>query len=303
MSAPHAPSKKTSSGDAPEDLVFIEPGRSKGVIEVVRHRYLTSLLVHKELRVRYRGSVLGMLWSYAKPATQFLVFYFAVGVFMGMSRDIPNYVVYMFSGVVLINYFSESFTNSTRSVIVNAPLVKKIYLPRQLFPLSSTWVAVVHFLPQLVILLLGALLFGWAPGWANIGAILLGLILVTLFAVGIGLIGGALNVLYRDTENFADLILMIATWVSPVLYSWQMVHDVLTDGWTWVWYIYQLNPMTVAIELFHFGFWSPTRDVDVSALPPDMTIWVLLSVLICGLIMLLGETLFRHLDPRFAQEL
>lgn len=308
MSTSQAPIGETTPGDIAgsdieEELIFVQPGRSKGVVEIFRHSYLTSLLVHKELRVRYRGSVLGMLWSYAKPATQFLVFYFAIGIFMGMHRSIPNYVIYMFSGVVLINYFSESFSNATRSVIANAPLVKKIYLPRQLFPLSSTWVAVVHFLPQLLILVLGAFLFGWAPGWANIGAILLGLVLVSLFAVGIGLIGASLNVLYRDTENFVDLILMIATWISPVLYSWQMVHDVLADGWTWLWYVYQLNPMTVAIELFHFGFWSPTRDVTEAALPPDMTLWVLLSVLICGLVLIFGEWLFRRLDPRFAQEL
>ena len=67
---------------------FTRPGTSRGLFEVFRKQYLLQLLVHKELRVRYRGSILGMLWSYAKPATQFLVFYFAIGVFMGMNRNI-----------------------------------------------------------------------------------------------------------------------------------------------------------------------------------------------------------------------
>ncbi len=295
-----------SSANKSVDAEFATPGHSKGVVEVVRHRYLTSLLVHKELRVRYRGSVLGMIWSYAKPATQFLVFYFAVGVFMGMNRAIPNYVVYMFSGVVLINYFSESFGNATRSVLANSPLVKKIYLPRQLFPLVSTWVALVHFLPQLVILVLGALLFRWRPGLLNLGAIVLALLIVTTFMIGIGLIGSALNVLFRDTENFVDLILMVATWVSPVLYCWSMVSDVLNrEGsmWSWLWPVYQLNPMTVGVELFHYGFWAPTDNVDIPSLPPNMGMWIGLAIVISLGTVALGEWIFRRLDPRFAQEL
>ena len=72
---------------------FVRPGRSRGLLEVFDKRFLASLLVHKELRVRYRGSVLGMLWSYAKPAVQFLVFYLAIGKFMGMDRAIENYVI------------------------------------------------------------------------------------------------------------------------------------------------------------------------------------------------------------------
>ncbi len=290
-----APSEQTQE--------FVEPGRSMGLIEVFRRRFLTSLLVHKELRIRYRGSVLGMIWSYAKPATQFLVFYFAVGVFMGMNRNIPNYVIYMFSGVVLINYFGESFGNATRSVIANTPLVKKIYLPRQLFPISSTWVAMVHFLPQLVILVVGALLFGWRPGWSNLGAILLALLIMTAFTVGVGLIGGALNVMFRDTENFVDLILMVSTWISPVLYTWEMVSDVLTGGLRWLWYVYQLNPITIAVELFHYGFWQPTSGALQTALPPLMGMWVLLALVISFGILAIGDWLFRRLDPRFAQEL
>lgn len=153
---------------------FTRPGTSHGLFEVVRKQYLLQLLVHKELRVRYRGSILGMLWSYAKPATQFLVFYFAIGVFMGMNRNITNYVVYMFAGVVAVNYFSEIFGNCTRSLVQNQDLVKKIYLPRQLFPVSSVWVAFVHFVPQVVILIIGSLIFGWRPGINNLLAVQIG---------------------------------------------------------------------------------------------------------------------------------
>ncbi|MDD7504396.1 MAG: ABC transporter permease, partial [Actinomycetaceae bacterium] len=196
------------------------PGRSTGLIGALANTYLLNLIVRKELRVRYRGSALGMLWSYAKPAVQFLVFFFAIGVFMGMNRNIENYVVYMFSGVIVINYFSEIFGNATRILIGNKDLVKKIYLQRELFPLSSVVVAFVHFVPQVVILVIGALIFGWRPGVMNLAAFLLGLVIITVFGLGLGLFAGALNVMYRDAENFVDLLLMMVTWTSPVLYMW-----------------------------------------------------------------------------------
>lgn len=288
-----------------ENVDYKTPGDSSGILEIIRKPYLTSLIVHKELRQRYRGSMLGMLWSYAKPATQFLVFYFALGVFMQMNTRVPNYVVYLFSGVVVINYFTEIFGNATRSVVGNAALVKKIYLPRQLFPVSALWVALAHFGPQVAILFVGALFFGWWPSPAALAAILAGFLIVSLFALGIGLFSAALNVFYRDAENFVDLILMMATWIAPVLYTWQMVYDAFTGhGLDVLWYIYQLNPLSVAVELFHYGFWRMTLDPAVApATVPNMGMWTAIALLVSFLSIVLGEMAFRRMDPRIAQEL
>lgn len=288
-----------------ETQKFVRPGRSKGLLEVFQKQYLLTLLVHKELRVRYRGSFLGMLWSYAKPAVQFLVFYFAIGMFMGMNRNIENYVIYMFAGVAAINYFTEIFNNDTRSVVWNTPLVKKIYLPRELFPVASAWVAFIHFIPQLVILTVGALIAGWRPGFIELVVFLYAFVVITVFSLGLGLLAGALNVFFRDAENFVELMLMVATWSSPVLYKWTMVQNALGDGW--LWYLYQLNPLTVVVELFHYVFWAPTlpagsREI-AEVMPPDMWMWAGIAGLTAVLMLLIGELTFRKLDPRFAQEL
>ncbi len=284
------------------ETTFHRPGRSRGLLEVVPQRFLLRLLTHKELRIRYRGSVLGMVWSYAKPAFQFTVFYFALGVFMRMRDTIPNYVIYMFAGVIAINYFTEVFNNCTRCVVWNAPLVKKIYLPRELFPVASTIVAFIHFIPQVLILIVGALLFGWRPGLIHLGVGLYAFVVVTVFALGIGLLMGALNVFYRDAENFVELVLMAATWASPVLYSWAMVHRVF-DGGIW-WTLYQLNPLTPVVEMFHYTFWAPTAGIgsDVAVLPPHMVTWGLAAGAVAVVTLLIGEAVFRTLDPRFAQE-
>jgi ABC-2 type transport system permease protein len=279
---------------------FVEPGRGGGLLDVVRQRFLLKLLVRKDLRVRYRGSVLGMVWSYVKPAVQFVVFYFAVGEFLRMSDVIHNFAVYLFAGIVVVNFFGEAFGNATRAIVGNNALVKKIYLPRELFSVSALWVAVVHFLPQLAVLVVGALIFGWRPSPAQLGAGLLGFAILAVFSLGLGLLFGAVNVLFRDAENLVDLLLMVATWASPVLYPWTAVADVLGRGTLWT--IYMLNPLTPVVELFHWCFWAPTADV-VYDMPPDLWQWVGLAALTSVAVLVVGELVFRRLDGRFAQEL
>lgn len=279
---------------------FVAPGRGGGLLEVFRRRYLAKLLVNKELRVRYRGSFLGLLWSYVKPAVQFIVFYFAVGVFLRMNENVDDFAVYLFSGIVAINFFSEAFGNATRSIVGNSALVKKIYLPRELFPVSSVWVAVVHFLPQLVVLLAGALIVGWRPNVLELAAGVLGFVIIAVLSLGLGLFFGAINVLFRDAENIVDLILMVATWMSPVLYQWTNVTDAIGTGV--LWHIYQANPLTAAVELFHYCFWFPGTD-GTAPLPPGL-LWSSIFALVLSLVVLgVGQLVFRRLDGRFAQEL
>jgi len=276
------------------------PGGGRGLWDALTNRYLLKLLVHKEIRVRYRGSVLGMVWSYVKPAVQFAVFYFAVGVFLQMNRAVPNFALYLFSGIVAINFFNEAFGNATRAVVGNSPLVKKIYLPRQLFPVSSVYVAGVHFVPQLVVLVVGALIVGWRPGPLQVLAGVAGFAIIAVLALGLGLLFGAINVIVRDAENIVDLIAMVVSWTSPVLYHWNHVVEALGTGPGWV--LYQLNPLTPAIELFHWCFWAPTNGVDYVA-PPGMPVFALLAGVTSLLALVVGEMVFRRLDGRFAQEL
>ena len=120
------------------------PGQDRGLRDVFANRFLLKLIVDKEIQIRYRGTVLGLLWSYLKPGVQFLVFYIAMGVFLDLNRGIENFAVYLFSGIVVMNLFGEVFGNASRSVVANGGLLKKIYLPRQLFPVSNLLVAFIH---------------------------------------------------------------------------------------------------------------------------------------------------------------
>ncbi len=276
------------------------PGTSRGLIDVLRQRYLLSLIVKKELRVRYHGSMLGMAWSYVKPATQFLVYFFALGLFLGLNKGLAAYPIYLFSGLVVINYFNEIMTNATRTLVWNAPLIKKIYLPREMFPVSSIWVAVVHFLPQLVVLVVGALFYGWRPTLLGLAAAVAGFIIVTVLALGLGLFFGSINVFFRDAENLVDLILLVATWAAPVLYPLDAVRAVLHS---WLFTIYELNPLTVAVELFHFAFWAPAAGAPDTSPVTNLLELTTLGGLVAFGFLILGQWVFHRLDGRFAQEL
>ena len=281
---------------------LVAPGRGRGLRDVLRNWYLLRLIVRKEVQVRYRGSVLGIVWSYIKPAVQFVVFYVAMGVFLGLNKGMANYAVYLFAGIVVMNFFNEAFGNAARSIVGNGQLIKKIYLPRELFPVSSLWVAFIHFIPQMVVLLVACLVVGWRPGLMQFAAIGAGMGIIAVFSLGLGLLFTTANVFFRDAENIVDLIAMVATWASPVLYVWTMVR---AESPAWLLNVYFLNPLTVAVELFHYGFWAPTvSELGNWSVPPHLfSVWTPLALAISVLLLVVGDWVFRRNEGHFAQEL
>lgn len=281
---------------------LVAPGQGRGLRDVARNGFLLRLLVDKEIQVRYRGSVLGLVWSYIKPAVQFVVFYLAMGVFLQLNRGAENYAIYLFSGMALINFFTESFGNAARSIVGNGGLIKKIYLPRELFPVSSLWVAVVHFGPQVVVLLVACLVVGWTPSVPQLGSLFVAVGIVAVFSVGAGLLFATANVFFRDAENIVDLINMVAVWAAPVLYMWTMVQQAFPP---WAFNLYMLNPLAVAVELFHYGFWQPTTtDATTWTVPPQLfSLWVPVAVVVSLGLLALGDLVFRRFEGHFAQEL
>ena len=284
-----------------EDL--IKPGRGRGLLDVYANRFLLKLLVRKEIKIRYRGSALGLLWSYVKPLMQFLIYFVALGIFLNLQHGTPNYAIYLFSGIVFVNFFTESLGNATRSIVDNRDLIRKIYLPRELFPVATVWVSAAHFLPQVAVLVGACLIAGWAPSLIQLLVVIVAFVMVAILATGLGLLFGAANVYFRDSENIVDMILMIVTWASPVLYVWTMVERVM-GPWFW---IYMLNPLTVGVEIFHWAFWYPTLEPDqipFAPLPPDLvTFWLPVAIGISLLVLFVGQLVFRKLSIHFAQEL
>ncbi|WP_092675936.1 ABC transporter permease [Agromyces flavus] len=284
----------------PDDLAgFSVPGSGRGILEVFRYRYLLRLLVRKGTQTRYHGSALGWGWSYVKPAAQFVIFYVVMGLFLGLHHGIENFPIYLFSGIIVVNLFSEAFSNATKSIINNKALVKKIYLPRELFPVADVFIAFVHFLPQLAILLVVLLVVGWVPTLVQISGVVLAILIILTFALGLGLFFGALNVSFRDAQNLVEIILLFATWTAPVLYPFTVVRDALP---TWLFELYMLNPLTVAVELFHSAFWFPTTAENMER-PAHLWLLAGIAAIVVAAVMVVGQFVFRKLEGRFAQDL
>lgn len=285
--------------DAPSDAVLRTPGTGLGLIDVFQRRHLLALLVRKEVQIRYRGSALGWLWSYVKPLVQFAVFFVALGLFLGLNSTIEFYPIYLLSGFTAVTFFSEAFQNGTRSIVDNAPLIKKIYLPRELFPVASMLVATVNTLPQVIVVWILAIVFGWQFSLGAVAAIILGFVIIAVLSTGLGLLFGAVNVAFRDAQSFVEIIIMCAMWASPVMYQWSMVAQHLGSGWFTV---YRLNPLTPAVELFHYGFWLALRPTNAEAMP-DLWLFSTIALVIALATLTIGQFVFRRLEGRFAQEL
>lgn len=284
---------------SPDPAAMTQPGGSVGLLDVFRRRYLLSLIVRKEVQIRYRGSVLGWLWSYVKPLVQFVVFFLAIGVFLGMNARVEFFPIYLLAGNTIITFFNEAFSNGTRSLVDNAALIKKIYLPREMFPVSSMLIAAVNTLPQIIVVVIIAVFFGWAPSLLQIGALVLALTIIALLATGLGLLFGAVNVTFRDAQSFVEIIVMCAVWASPVMYQWEMVAEKVPD---WLFVLYRLNPLTVAVELFHYGIWYPL-DPAGGQLLPGLLEFSAIAVAISLSFLFVGQLVFRRLEGRFAQDL
>lgn len=281
------------------DRALTEVAGNRGLIDVFRRRYLLSLIIRKEVQIRYRGSALGWLWSYVKPLVQFAVFFIAIGVFLGMNGRVENFPLYLLAGTTLVSFFNEAFMNATRSLVDNAALIKKIYLPREMFPVASMLVAAVNTAPQIVVILIIALLMGWTPSIVGVCAIVFGFAIVAVLATGLGMLFGAVNVSFRDAQSFVEIIGMCAVWASPVMYQWQMVANSV-PGWAFI--LYRLNPLTPAVELFHLGLWAPVTMSATGTLP---SLWQFATIGFATAVaaLVIGQIVFTRLEGRFAQDL
>ena len=284
------------------DARYDEPGASRWLLDVFSYRHLLVLLLKKGITTRYYGSALGWLWSYIRPAAQFLMYYVMIGIVLGVDRGVAYFPVYLFSGIVIINFFTEAVRSGTSSVTSSAGLVKKIYLPRELFPVAAVGSALIHFLPQVALLIIVCIIVGWTFSVLQVVMFVAALTVVFVFALGLALFFGAINVAFRDAKNAVGVILMFATWASPVLYPFVLIRDLIP---VWAYNIFMVNPVTVAVELFHEAFWLPVVEAaGESAVRPEQ----LLTNTLAGLgiaigTLLIGQLVFRNMEGNFAQHL
>jgi ABC-2 type transport system permease protein len=265
--------------------------------DIWRHRELLGLLTRRELKARYKDSTLGFFWSLVKPLTQLLIYAIVVGEFLGAARNVENFAIYLFAGLTIYLLFSEVVGGATSSIIANAGLVKKVYLPREIFPLSAVGSAIFNFLIQFVVLLIAAAVFGTLTFGAHLLYGLGGFAIALIYATAIGILLSALNVYLRDVQYLVEVVLMLFMWGTPILYHWSFATDRMPP---WLAEIYINNPVTLAVIGFQEAFWAPTSNAE----PLPFLALRLVIAGVVGLVLLVGaQRVFAKLQGNFAQEL
>jgi len=274
------------------------------------HSVLTNI-VRKEVMVKYKSSVLGMAWSMLNPILYLLVFSFVFGVIL--QARLPNFPIYLLSGLLAWNLFSSSASVGARSVVDNANLVTKVYFPREVLPLSSVGVAGVDFVLQGIVLFLFMLAFRAGEFGLNLLMLPLAMVALVLFSSAVAMLVAALNVRYRDTQHLLNLALLVWFWLTPVVYPSATVyqqfahrHVMGVSALT----LYMLNPMTDIVEGFHralYGVVTVPGNPPTPVLMPVSLGWLAtaLGIVIVGsaaLLMLTWRSFFRR-SGDFAEEL
>lgn len=273
------------------------------VADVWRSRLLLRSLIRKELSIRYRGSVLGILWTMIKPLVQLGVYGLVLGVFLGFGAEIPDFGFFIFCGLMIFGLFSEAVVAGTTSVLWNASLVKKVSLRRELLPLSTMGVALVNFFFQAVVLVGAFAVTGHWPRPADLPFIVPALLIVILLGLAGGMLLGALNVYVRDVQFIVDVGLLLLFWLTPILYGWWTVQETLAERGLpdWVFDVYMANPLAAAAVSFQQGVWP--GDVPFEYFDSVFAARLWGTVAVCAVLVWLAQRIFNRLQENFAAEL
>ena len=187
------------------------------VAELYHYRELTRNLVIRDLKVRYKNSVLGMLWSLLNPLLMTLVFTVVFTLMLPSGAEIPNYPVFFMCGFLPWSFFAASVTGATGSIVNNANLIKKVYFPREILPLADVLSNLINFLLALVVLF--AMLFVFRMGLTP-AVLMLPLIILAqvMFIAGMALFLSTANVFFRDTQHILEVLLLAWFFLTPIFY-------------------------------------------------------------------------------------
>lgn len=257
----------------------------KALKELYAYRQMIAGLVRKELRGRYKGSILGFLWTFINPLLQLLVYTMVFSVIM--KNGIEKYYMYLFVGLIPWIFFSTSVTSGCSSIIQSKDLVKKIYFPREVLPIATVTSGFINMLYCFVVIF--AVLFVSGIGISLKAILFLPAVMIVeyLLSLGFAMIFSALTVYFRDLEYILGIVTMAWMYLTPVLYSVDIVPEELQ-------FLLNLNPMTSVIIAY--------RDILYFKMIPRME--TLLTALVVGVVaIILGYIIFRKLQRNFAEEL
>lgn len=248
------------------------------------YRELLKTSISKDVRGKYKNSVLGVIWSFLNPLLQIAVY--AIVFPLIMRSNLPNYTVFLCCGLIPWNFFSTTTSRTSFTMIENGNIIKKVYFPREILPLSVVTSEAINFIISTIIILVFVL--GYGMGLSKY-IIFYPLILIVQYflLIGISFIVSSVTVYFRDLQHFIGIALQLLFYATPIVYA----PDSIPQNFQW---ILQFNPMTYIIN----GY----RDIFYYQRTPDFAslgIVLVISIALC----VIGYFIFKKLQKRFAEEM
>lgn len=248
------------------------------------YRELLKNNVKKEIRGKYKKSVLGVLWTFLNPLLQLAVYAFIFPLILKNAQE--HYLIFVCAGLIPWTFFTTAVSQSTWTVVGNSNIVKKVYFPREILPISVVTSAMVNFLISTIIIIAFCFIYGLGLSKYIVFYPII-LIIQYILQLGIAFILSAATVYFRDLEHFVQIVLMLMFYATPIVYSGDSIPDAFKS-------IFYLNPMAHIIE----GY----RDIFYNQTMPDLMslgIVFLVSIATC----VIGYFIFKKLQKGFAEEL
>ena len=252
--------------------------------ELYQYREFLKTSIKKEFRGKYKKSFLGVLWSFINPLLQLLVYALVFPYIMRVQ--VENYTMFLVVVLIPWNFFSTTVSQSTSTIIASSGILKKVYFPRVILPIANVTSNLLNFLISSVIVISALLISGIGIG-PSIAVFPLVLLIQYVFSLAISFLLSSVTVYIRDLEYFINVLMMLWFYVTPVLYSIDMIPDKFKN-------ILMFNPMTLIITTY--------REVLYYKRIPDLGPLLILGG-ICFLLLIVGYLIFSKCEKRFAEEL
>lgn len=269
-------------------------------------RELLRQLVGKELKVRYKHSALGFLWSLLTPILMTAVF---TAVFAVLIRiEVEDFAAFFVAGYLVWAFFQNSVQSSVHAITGNGSLIRKVYFPREVLPLSTVLAQGIHFMLALGVLLPFLVYTRGVGALVHLPAVAVGVVLVGVFAAGLAMLFAAANVSFRDLQELVVVIFLVWFYATPVIYPYKLAVDVAADSpvGNFFFQIIRLNPMTWFVRYFReplYGIIARIGPEKASAPPtwpaPEL---VVATSLVAAITFVVGYLVFHRFAVTFAKE-